>query len=349
MKNPNGYGSVVKLSGRRRNPYAVRKTTGYDDRAFPIYSIVGYYPTRKDALIALAEYNAKPYDVDRAKLTLCQLFEEWSVITFPRLSTSLKSALRAAYRYCSNLYSVPYRDIRKTQMQRCIDECGKSYSTQASIKNLFSHLDRYAFDNDIISKCYSENLTIGEKTVKIKRTIFSDAEVKTLWEHQGESGVDEILFMLFTGCRLTEMLTMETANVDTENRTMRGGVKTAAGKNRLIPIHSQLLPIVERHLSDGRYLFSVCSETAKDLSRKSAFERTFAAVMDRFQMEHKSHDCRHTFRTRLDAVDANKVCIDLIMGHKTGDVGERVYTHKTTEELKQTVEKLSYNLPVSAG
>ena len=29
MKLPNGYGSVVKLSGKRRKPWMVRKTTGY--------------------------------------------------------------------------------------------------------------------------------------------------------------------------------------------------------------------------------------------------------------------------------------------------------------------------------
>ena len=29
MKLPNGYGSVVKLSGKRRKPYMVRKTVGY--------------------------------------------------------------------------------------------------------------------------------------------------------------------------------------------------------------------------------------------------------------------------------------------------------------------------------
>ena len=29
MKLPNGYGSVVKLSGKRRNPYLVRKTNGW--------------------------------------------------------------------------------------------------------------------------------------------------------------------------------------------------------------------------------------------------------------------------------------------------------------------------------
>ena len=29
MKLPNGYGSVVKLSGKRRKPYQVRKTIGW--------------------------------------------------------------------------------------------------------------------------------------------------------------------------------------------------------------------------------------------------------------------------------------------------------------------------------
>ena len=39
MKNPNGYGSVVKLSGNRRNPFAVRKTIGFNEKAHPIYLV----------------------------------------------------------------------------------------------------------------------------------------------------------------------------------------------------------------------------------------------------------------------------------------------------------------------
>lgn len=30
MKLPNGYGSVTKMSGRRRNPWVARKTDGYE-------------------------------------------------------------------------------------------------------------------------------------------------------------------------------------------------------------------------------------------------------------------------------------------------------------------------------
>ena len=37
MKNPNGYGSVVKLSGNRRKPFCARKTSGWNEKGHPIY------------------------------------------------------------------------------------------------------------------------------------------------------------------------------------------------------------------------------------------------------------------------------------------------------------------------
>lgn len=53
------------------------------------------------------------------------------------------------------------------------------------------------------------------------------------------------------------------------------------------------------------------------------------------------HECRHTFRSRLDSAGANKVCIDRIMGHKSKGTGERVYTHKNIEELKMNIELIT--------
>ena len=62
--------------------------------------------------------------------------------------------------------------------------------------------------------------------------------------------------------------------------------------------------------------------------------------MKQLSMSHTPHECRHTFRSRLDSAGANKKCIDLLMGHKSKDVGERVYTHKTLDELKDTINLL---------
>jgi integrase len=67
-------------------------------------------------------------------------------------------------------------------------------------------------------------------------------------------------------------------------------------------------------------------------------------IMEQLGMEHTPHECRHTFRSRLDSAGANKVCIDLMMGHKSKEVGERIYTHKTIEELKEAIELIDATL-----
>ena len=344
-RNPNGYGSVVKLSGRRRNKYAVRRTVGYDDRAFPIYKIIGYYSTRKDAVIALAEYNHSPYDIDLAQITFEELYERWSKSELPKMSKALASAHRTSYRYCDTLKPIRYKDLRKYHFQECIDNCGKGYATQNILKNLLVTLDKYAFDNEIIAKCYTANIRIAPKEESAKHTVFSTEEIKTLWEHQGEPYIDETLFQLYTGTRVSEMLTIRCEDIADD--FMRGGVKSAAGRNRYIPIHPKLLPIIEDHKRESGFLFDFPrSGNAKDpeLALKSKYLTDWAKAMKSLGMDHTTHDCRHTFRTYLDRAGANKVCIDLIMGHKTSDVGERVYTHKTLSELSEAIQLLDYGV-----
>ena len=58
MKLPNGFGTVYKLSGNRRNPYVAKKTKGWEidpktGKSKQLYTVVGYYPTRKEALMQI--------------------------------------------------------------------------------------------------------------------------------------------------------------------------------------------------------------------------------------------------------------------------------------------------------
>lgn len=342
MRNPNGYGTVVKLSGKRRRPYVVRKTVGYDDRAYPIYDVIGYYETRSEALIALANYNQDPYDVDLSKATMQQVYEEWSKEVFPGLKKSMKSAYTSSFKHCEPVYDKPYKSLRKGHMQACIDGCGKGFSTRSNIKMLFSALDKYAYDHDVISKCYSANLNIGSKEKSDKHTPFTDQEVQLLWKHTGEPYIGETLFLLYTGCRISEMILMETANVDLEQGIMVGGLKTAAGTNRTIPIHRKLLPIVKAHFNAGnKYLFEAdCDQTST--AYRVGFANRWQKALKVLGINHLTHDCRHTVRSKLDSAGANRVAIDRIMGHSSESIGEKIYTHKTVEELRDAINLLSY-------
>lgn len=134
-------------------------------------------------------------------------------------------------------------------------------------------------------------------------------------------------------------LALKTSNVDLKELTMTGGTKTAAGKNRIVPIHSKIQSIVQKRFEQSKsgYLFEY---NGKKLNQ-SQYREFWADIMDKLQMEHTPHECRHTFRSRLDSAGANKVCIDRLMGHKSKGTGERVYTHKNIEELRLNIELIT--------
>ena len=58
----------------------------------------------------------------------------------------------------------------------------------------------------------------------------------------------------------------------------------------------------------------------------------------RLEIPGTPHYCRHTFESLLDSAGANRKCIDLLMGHVSKDTGNRVYNHKTLDELKAAIE-----------
>ena len=334
MRNPNGYGSVVKLSGNRRRPFAVRKTIGWNDKGHPIYLPIGYTATREEGMILLAEYNKSPWDIDAEKTTMEDLFELFQEKKMPKLGKSTKASLKSAYNHCKKFHKMKYKDMKSFHMQDCIDNCGRGYSTQWAIKNLFGHLDRFALEIDVIDKSYAQ-LTTAEPIPETKKKPFTDEEVDKVWKIKDKPWVDSVLVFLYSGFRISELLSLKTEKVDLEQGTFQGGIKSASGKDRIVPIHSKIFEFVKKRVEEGnKYLFSL---NGKKLSNAKYYE-IWNSIMDELKIEHTPHECRHTFRSRLDSAGANKVCIDLMMGHKSKEVGERVYTHKTVQELKDAIE-----------
>ena len=337
MKHPNGYGTVAKLSGNRRRPFVIRKTIGWDDRGYPVYLTVGYAATREAGLILLAQYNNEPWNIDQNKITFEELFELWKETEIVKLGESNQRSLKAAYKHCTNLYKMKYREIRKTHMQEAIDNCGKGYSTEGAIKNLFGHLDNFAFELEIINKQYSK-LTTAAPIPETSKQPFTDDEIDLLWKHKEAPWIDTILIFLYSGWRISELLGLRTADVDLDAQTMTGGVKTRSGKGRIIPIHSKIIDFVKaRYGPDNEYLLTF---NGKRLAAPQYY-KLWESALAPLGIDHKVHETRHTFRSRLDSAGGNKRCIDLIMGHKSNDVGERVYTHKTLQELKDTIELIT--------
>ena len=334
-RNPNGYGCVTKLSGKRSRPYCV-KVTVYDREGNAKQTPVAYAETEEQANILLAQYNNNPWNIQREKVTLSVLFQRWSEIKLPKLGKSNQASLKSAYKHLSKYYGLKYRSIRAYQMQETIDNCGLSYSTQGTIKALWGHLDKFAFELDIIDKMYSQLLT-SDPIPETSREPFTPDQVDALWKIKDEPYVDSVLVYIYTGYRLTELLGMKSNQVNTDEWYFQGGIKTAAGKCRIIPIHEKIKQFVQKWL-DNNTTYLLTYEGKK--FSKSNYYKYWNEVMEKIGADKTPHEARHTFETMLDNAKANKKCIDMLMGHKSKDVGNRVYNHKTIQQLRETINLL---------
>jgi len=145
LRLPNGYGSVKKMSGKRRRPYAVKKTVGWHVNPETGKSVqeqitIGYAATRAEGLQILAEYNNNPFDIKASKVTFQEVYERWSKEKFPTISKSNVKGYEASYRVCGTLYNKVFRDIRLMDLQFVVDTCEKNYPTLKKLKGLFNML-----------------------------------------------------------------------------------------------------------------------------------------------------------------------------------------------------------------
>lgn len=331
-RNPNNYGCVTKLKGNRSRPWVI-KVTVYDEDGHSKQIPIDYAETEEKGNIILAEYNNNPWNIDRNKVTLVELYNRWAKMKLPKLGTSLQRGLKAAFKHCSKYYGLKYRNIRAYQMQDCIDNCGKGYSTQGAIKNLWGHLDKFAFECDIIEKMYS-TITTAPPIPETNRKPFTPEQVAALWKIKDDPWVNTVLIYIYTGFRLTELLGMKTEQLNMKDRYFQGGVKSASGKGRIVPFHKRIEEMVEDLVDQGNtYLFSY---QGKKISQPQYY-KFWNEVMEKIDANKTPHEARHTFETNLDNAGGNRKCIDMLMGHKSKDVGNRVYNHKTIEQLRDTV------------
>ena len=194
MKLPNSYGSVTKLSGKRRRPYIVRKTVGFhiDEKSQKVkqeFAIIGYARTKREGLQMLADYNKNPFDLTKAKITFEEVYEKWSKQKFKTISNSNINAYKASYKCCKNLYETPFKDLRLSNLQGVIDNCGKNYPTLRKLKVLFGQLYEYAMKNDICQKDYAQYVDIiqykDRNPNKLERNKFTALdELQKILNHQ---------------------------------------------------------------------------------------------------------------------------------------------------------------------
>jgi integrase len=342
LKNGNGQGSVYKLSGRRRKPWAARVTTGWTEDGKQLKQLIGYFEKKSDAEEALLMHRINPVS-PKANITFGELYNEWSEAKYKMISKSTADNYRAAWKYLSKYESATFRELRTTHYQSVINDCmkeGKSRSTMEKIKALATSLYGYALQNDIINKNYGEFIVLG-KPEKSKKEPFTQLDIKKMFAFVNKiEWVDTILILIYTGMRISELLGLTRFNVDMDQQLITGGVKTDAGKDRVIPIHPKIANLIRKwYDKGGNYL--ICNDKGGKISVSSYREDKYYPALKQMGLKKLTpHSCRHTFGTLLSKAGANTKAIQDMIGHSDYALTANVYTHTDLDELRREINKI---------
>jgi integrase len=349
MRLPNGYGSVYKLSGKRRNPYIVRKTIDWEldekgEKVKQKYITIGYAPTLEKGLEMLTNYNQNPYDVNAAKLTFSDIYERWSEEKFPTVSESNVKGYKASYKCCEKLYDKVFADIKLTDLQYIVDTCGKNYPTLRKLKVLFDQLYSYAIKYEVCNKNYSEYVDIikhkDKNPNKMDRLPFTKSEIEALWVQKNNCYVQVVLMLIYSGVRISELLELKRENVNIDEHYFNVVSSKTESGIRVVPIADKVYDFFKKWYDDGcTYLLH--TKEGKRFTYRNYFDSYWKGAMELVNLNHKPHDTRHTCISMLTEKDVSPTNIKMIVGHRGAmSLTERVYTHIDIEVLLNAINKI---------
>lgn len=302
MRLPNGYGSVFKVEGRR-NPW--RAVTAAPERRH-----IGYFATRKEAVKALNEL------AEKNPTTVKEVYERWSAEKYGKIVNS--RYYEKAYERLEPIKERKLADLKLADLEKVVKLANCSAGAKSNIKLLLHQLYEWAMKHDIVQKNYSVYLDAPVPKAK-KKTPFSKEEIQRLFDDFSETA-QMVLVSIYSGWRPGELVTY---TIDGD--LMKGGSKTEAGRDRIVPIHPKIRDFVQEY----RITYFT-------------YRKHFNKLMEELGMDHTPHECRHTFVTMAKEKEINDNIIKLLVGHQSGDVTEGIYTHRTIDSLRRAIAQIDW-------
>ena len=337
MKRANGTGSIVRLSGHRRRPYAVR-ISGRDDFGQIIQRTLSYHATAAEAQTALEHYNqdkargAVP-GIAAVNMTVQDAYNAWSTREYSKAGKSSIARHKAAWARVSRYASVPIRQVSIDMWQSILDEDEAKGLSQSSINSdaaLIKALISYAYQRDVLAKNIYEYIEIPHVGAKYAKGSLTEAQINKLKDMSasGDKWAQCALIMCYTGFHASEFLALSLESYHKDGDYLQGGLKTQAGKNRIVPIHRIITHYVQSWISSVHPGYYVLLD---------AMHNTLESVG---AQEATPHWCRHTFATRLYNAGIDETTRKWLLGHATTDITER-YTHAGLAQLRAAIDQLT--------
>lgn len=368
-RRPNGSGTVVKLSGRRRKPFCAKVTL--DERNLTNGEkkrlVIGTFETYQEALNALSLYSLtvnntiskkeameidpevyqKVQDKMSKKVpTFLDIYYILDKDEFSLLSPQTQNSMHGAIKHLKKLHYLKIDQITLRMIQDVFDEDGSNHSTQVHMKTICTKVFRYAVVNQCIERNddYTSYIRIAKYEESDMHRPYTINEILALKKADTPEAHIMLIF-IYTGVRINELLNINRDNIHIDEKCdddgterlisyMITGSKTKAGKNRIVPIHDDIKQfVIDELLKSEKRLV--------DVTYANFTTRTVLIKVNKLlNTHHTMHDTRKTFATLCQMNNLNVYIRKKVLGHRMNDITFDVYTNESKNRLWTEINKI---------
>lgn len=283
-------GYVVDANGKRHRK---KRTKVFDKKSDAIAAL----PTLKDSVrpadMTLAELHAQYIQTDEYK----------------NLSPSLRGHYAHAWKRMEPLSYRGIATLTVTDIERFLRSATESYDPAHETQSLLGHLYRIAIKQEIVQVNKAQAAENPYPRRRPKRNVWSEADVNALWaDLPAHPFTAYILIACYAGLRYGELASIRLSNVHLDENYMIGGIKTDAGTDRQIPIHTRIKPMIAALMLQNKTKLLEIHE--------KRFYTLYNETLARLNLPPLPfHTCRHYFFSRLTAVGVQGGLIAEVGGH----------------------------------
>ena len=378
---PNGYGTIRKLSGNRRNPYSVHPpVTEFTVDGKPVMKkALCYVSDWYVGFAVLTAYKAGTYKPGMEKeLEIMRAMEEDDLHVFTKriladytIATRPEATKQGTLTF-AELYQ-QYYDWKYNGKRKYAEQ--SKYANKAAFKNCKSihnmRIDEITYDQmqELVDLCDLKFSSVSnmvslmkqmykyalakfmvdkDPTLLLKVRIANDCEhgvpfSETDIETLWKHENDDVAQVLLILCYSGfRIMELQAITVNLHDMYFHGGLKNRTSKERFVPIHSAIQHLVKYRLEHYNALLPMTYTTF----RKKLDDYLPSLGINE---KHTSHDCRHTFSMLCEKYKVSNNDRKRLMGHTFQDVTNDVYGHRELEELRKEIEKIPSHKCVANG
>lgn len=338
-RRPRGTGSVWKDVRNKNRPYVAIAADG---------TRIGSFATSGEAVKALDDVNASKISPERQTYTLADVYDRWSELHYPKITVKAQQSYANAYRKAAELHDRRIAELKTEDYQRVLSQmmaAGASRSLCEKERQLFSQLCQYAINQDIIHTNYSTALVLPDASAPKTRVLSAD-EVQAIRNTADDARLGETariaLTLIYTGMRLNELLTARRENVHADEGYLIGGEKTEAGRDRVIPLHPDIMPYILQWLDGNDTPYLIPSKYGLPRDHNNV-RKSFNSLMRKLGIEGVTpHTCRHTAATKFAAAGLPPEVTKQILGHADITTTLNIYTHPDVQNLIENARRVKW-------